>query len=229
MKPLTDDRREVGRADRRRRRASFTPMCRWGTMLGRVARCPTVRRAAPAATTSPFRTSSAGQPGVRRLEPAAVIDREEQPPSHRARERDRSRRRGEDGRAGVASRCRCHDAPRRTARSGGSNARDDRTGHGPGPGAGRATRRRREAPRRIEAASASGDTTSVACMARPYAGGRRPDRDRASRSTASRGCGHSTSVSCPRRPPTAFVWIWQTRDSVTPRISPISASVSPSK
>jgi Peptidase family M23 len=29
--------------------------------------------------------------------------------------------------------------------------------------------------------------------------------------------------------PTAFVWIWQTRDSVTPRTSPISDSVRPSK
>ncbi len=41
--------------------------------------------------------------------------------------------------------------------------------------------------------------------------------------------GQSTSESWPRSPPTAFVWIWHTRDSVTPRISPISARVSPSK
>jgi len=40
---------------------------------------------------------------------------------------------------------------------------------------------------------------------------------------------YSYSVIWPRRTPTAFVWIWQTRDSVTPRMTPISASVSPSK
>src|SRR5438105_9836220 len=42
--------------------------------------------------------------------------------------------------------------------------------------------------------------------------------------------GHSdVSIRCPRSWWTAFVWIWQTRDSVTPRISPISARVIPSK
>src|SRR5581483_2371008 len=40
---------------------------------------------------------------------------------------------------------------------------------------------------------------------------------------------YSASTSCRRSWLTALVWIWHTRDSVTPRISPISARVRPSK
>ena len=165
-------------------------------------------------------------PGVGRFEPASVVDRDEEVAGHRAGERDRAAARAPATGVPAAAAMSMPRCPDPNGEAGGSNPliTGPVTGHvhGPAADAGAAAPgishgdEDEHGSRRVSAWADPSEASSAAAVTHVTLE-RRIVR------------AYSTSVSCPLSPPTAFVWIWQTRDSVTPRISPISASVSPSK